>query len=304
MLSVGANVSAASSGQTHPQAVESGYKTVSQILTPDELRETQELKAQRGDVVKLDDSQIQSIANQHFHELMERFKPKKEKTFTLIMGTNGSGKTSQIVPELIKENGNALVIGTDEIRHKVADAFREQQGGDVKEPLYTQTAARAASIAVQKLASEEGVNTITTTVGYDEAGVARILDAAKENGYEERNLVLASLPPEQAVKRLYSRNHEAKSNPGLAVKQPFVDPSYPLASEKYPVTPSDVFSGLSKEMERYGLSSATSYSTDVESGERPVLMSKLKGAGSGSGAESGVGEASRLREGFESRFAL
>jgi len=302
MLSVGANANVTSSGQAQAPAVESGYKTLSQILAPEELSETQELKAQRGDVVKLDDSQIQSIAEQHFHELMERFDPKIEKVFTLIMGTNGSGKTSQIVPELIKENGNALVIGTDEIRHKVADAFRVQQGGDVKEPLYTQTAARAASIAVQKLASEEGVNTITTTVGYDEAGVERILDFAKNSGYEERNLVLASLPSDDAARRLFSRNHEAKSNPDLAVRQPFVDPSYPLASEKYPVTPGDVFSSLSKDMERYGLSSATSYSTDVDKGERPVLLSKLKG--SESTTEIETEGPSRLRDSFEARLAL
>lgn len=249
------------------------FSELKDIYTQHQINRTSQLDAIRGSEVKLEEACIARIADSHYEDLRNApLTPEPGNAFTLIMGGNGSGKTSQVLPEILAQKGGAVIICTDSVRPKVAQAFREAQGeGNYQEPLYTQNAARAVSLKCQAKAMHDNLNIIATTVGYDRQGLERILKIIKDNGYAP-HLVCAALSPEESVKRLYDRNEQGANDHDYRERQPFQNPSWTLPSSQYPTTPEDVFDEITANPEKHGLASAIKYDTDVPRTEKPKVV--------------------------------
>ena len=255
------------------QSPVASYQKLEQILAPEQLSRTDELSKLRGTVVKLSEESHQAVVTEHYQDLLSASPaPLRGNTFTLVMGANGAGKTTQIIPMLLREKGGAVVVGTDEARPKVVAAFKKSVGdGECQEPLYTQSAARQVSIDCQNMAFADGFNVVASTVGYDKKVIEGTVSAVKAHGYQV-DLVCASIPGAQVVRRLADRNFQGADNPEFGIKQPFIPLNYALRSDHNKVLPEDVFDLIAQDPQQYGIRSVAKYSTDVEEGQPPVQL--------------------------------
>lgn len=254
------------------------YTALSDVLSPQQIQQDKQWslpkKVARTEAkIKLNDVQIGKVSQQHYsHLLSEYANAVKGREITIILGANGSGKTTQVVPEVLKTRPS-VVMSIDKAR---LDVIQEHTGKPVDAHTKTYDTFGSASKVVrnvQGMAVNDGYNIVLTTTATSVERVAGLFDYIKGIGYEKVHVVLAQLDPGLNAARLYARNEQGAQDPIFGAEQPHVNPSNPLPSDEEPTTSEHVFDLLVAQHENYNITSATKYNTNVSVGQPPELVS-------------------------------
>lgn len=185
---------------------------------------------------------------------------KKEKRLDIVTGAPGTRKSSMIAQPLASEHGSILA-DSDQIKRMLPEYGEHGEGTHA---VHKESAIINAAVLTHAL--ERGDNIVYPTVGDKIENLNKIIDRAREKGYEV-HLHNAQLAPEKAIPGTVARFESGE--------QGFVDPEYQV--NQVGLKPSENHAIL-KDDER--LQTTQQYDTDVERGQKPNLL-QARGEGSG-----------------------
>lgn len=183
---------------------------------------------------------------------------KKEKRLDIVMGPPAAAKSELFAEPLAKEHG-ALLADSDKLKKKLPEINHGGEGSG-SSTVHQESANINAQLI--KRGMENGDNIVFPTIGRNIDALKKLVDTAKEKGYEV-HVTHVDLPIEKAAGRAIARYRDPK-------KGQFVDPHYII--NEVGLHPRKNFA-IIKTHE--GVRTHQEYSNDVEKGTAP----KLRAAG-------------------------
>ena len=178
----------------------------------------------------------------------------KERRLDLVVGPPGSGKSSNLVNPLAKENGS-LVIDADAVKPDI----RGYMDGLGAEAVHEASSQVAHQVLVNAL--KNGDNIVVPKLGANAERLVPLIDAAKGLGYSV-NLHLADLPHEVSARRVFDRAFPQDGSVGQ-----WVNPKF---AHETGTKPQEAFESL---ISRPGLIDGyTHHDMNVPRGEAPRLV--------------------------------
>jgi predicted kinase len=254
----GGSLGAVSSDRTSaPEQKESmGDKSpenqLSNILTPHEIQKMEDMiETQKSvPVTDLSEKELADLTSKHYGEGAAV----KERRLDLVVGPPGSGKSSNLVNPLAKENGS-LVIDADAVKPDI----RGYMDGLGAEAVHEASSQVAHQVLVNAL--KNGDNIVVPKLGANAERLVPLIDAAKGLGYSV-NLHLADLPHEVSARRVFDRAFPQDGSVGQ-----WVNPKF---AHETGTKPQEAFESL---ISRPGLIDGyTHHDMNVPRGEAPRLV--------------------------------
>lgn len=207
---------------------------------------------------KIDTPERKELRTKIVEKLYGEGASKKNKRLDIVTGGPGMRKSTMIAEPLAKQHGS-LIIDADIAKRELPE-FNGGKGS-------TMVHAESSYISrdVRNKGFENGDNMVLTTIGDSQANMDRLVDIAKEHGYEV-HLHNVQLPLEKSIPGVVNRFETGE--------QGFVDPKY---AERVGLKPTEIHDNM-KGDER--ISSQTKYSTDVEKGQKAKVLETSSTEGS------------------------
>ncbi len=254
----GAGLGAVSSDRTAaPEQSESiGDKRpenpLSNILSPHEMQKMEDMiETQKSlPVTDLSEKELADLTSKHYGEGAAV----KDRRLDLVVGPPGSGKSSNLVDPLAKENGS-LVVDADAVKPDI----RGYMDGLGAEAVHEASSQVAHQVLVNAL--KNGDNIVVPKLGANAERLVPLIEAAKGLGYSV-NLHLADLPHEVSARRVFDRAFPQDGSVGQ-----WVNPKF---AHETGTKPQEAFESL---IARPGLIDGyTHHDMNVPRGEAPRLV--------------------------------
>lgn len=180
----------------------------------------------------------------------------KEKRLDIVTGGPGAGKSTNIVKPLAEAHGS-LIVDSDNAKQLLP----EYNGGKGALEVHAESARINKDVMYRALGN--GDNIVWPTVGKNADSLQRVIQAAKDKGYDV-HLHHVEIAPEEAAARAASRT----SAGGIALPAGFSEDA---------TLQSNGVNAIMRTNE--ALSSQSRYSTEVPQGQNPILLERTGEAG-------------------------